>query len=67
MFKLKAPFLLVLIFIVMAGIIGPPCFANSAEPPSILIIVPNAPKDLEISLGEETKPLKAIILFHATT
>jgi hypothetical protein len=51
MFKLKAPFLLVLIFIVMAGIIGPPCFANSAEPPSILIIVPNAPKDLEISLG----------------
>lgn len=26
------------------------CFANSAEPPSILIIAPNAPKDLEVSI-----------------
>ncbi len=26
------------------------CLANAAEPPSILIIVPNAPKDLEIKL-----------------
>ena len=27
------------------------CYANSAEPPSILIIVPNAPDDLEITIG----------------
>ena len=27
-----------------------PCYANSAEPPSIMIIVPNAPGDLEISM-----------------
>ena len=26
------------------------CLANAAEPPSILIIVPNAPKDMEITL-----------------
>ena len=30
-----------------------PCFANSAEPPSILIIVSNAPDDLEISIGSD--------------
>jgi hypothetical protein len=29
------------------------CSANSAEPPSVIIIVPNAPKDLEITLGPE--------------
>jgi len=29
------------------------CSANSAEPPSILIIVNNAPKDLKISVGQE--------------
>jgi hypothetical protein len=28
------------------------CYANSAEPPSVLIIVSNAPEDLEISLGD---------------
>ncbi len=27
------------------------CSANSAEPPSVIIIVPNAPHDLEIELG----------------
>ncbi len=32
-----------------------PCYANSAEPPSILIIVPNAPNDLEISISSEDK------------
>ena len=29
------------------------CSANSAEPPSIIIIVPNAPEDLEITIGEK--------------
>jgi hypothetical protein len=29
------------------------CYANSAEPPSILIIVANAPDDLDISIGPE--------------
>jgi hypothetical protein len=29
------------------------CYANAGEPPSILIIVPNAPGDLEISIGPE--------------
>jgi hypothetical protein len=28
-----------------------PCSANAAEPPSVIIIVPNAPEDLEIELG----------------
>ncbi|MFA9422371.1 MAG: hypothetical protein ACERLG_02250 [Sedimentibacter sp.] len=30
-----------------------PCFGNSAEPPSILIIVPNAPDNLEVSIESE--------------
>lgn len=29
------------------------CYGNSAEPPAIIIIVPDAPDDLEISLGPE--------------
>jgi len=39
-------FIIVLVCITMIQ----PCFANSAEPPSILIIVSNAPDDLEISI-----------------
>ena len=35
----------------MFSITAPQCEANSAEPPSILIIVPNAPDELEISMG----------------
>lgn len=35
------------------------CFGNSAEPPSILIIVPNAPDDLEISIGSDNTNIKA--------
>ena len=30
-----------------------PCFANSAEPPSIIIIVSNAPDDLEVNIVSE--------------
>jgi len=35
------------------------CCGNSAEPPSILIIVPNAPEDLEISISAEDASIKA--------
>lgn len=35
------------------------CYGNSAEPPSILIIVPNAPEDLEISIGSGNTNMKA--------
>lgn len=35
------------------------CFGNSAEPPSILIIVPDAPDNLEISIGSNNEYKKA--------
>ena len=46
---------LLLLALILSSVIAPltitsPCSANSAEPPSIVIIVSNAPKDLEISL-----------------
>ncbi len=55
MFKMKSLLFLVIILI---SVIAPlastnVCYANSAEPPSILIIVPNAPTDLEIVLVPE--------------
>ena len=37
------------------------CYGNSAEPPSILIIVPNAPEDLEISIGSGNTNMMANI------
>ncbi len=37
----------------MSYVNAPVCYANSAVPPSILIIVPNAPNDLKISIGSE--------------
>ncbi|MDF2678556.1 MAG: hypothetical protein K0Q97_2908, partial [Bacillota bacterium] len=36
-----------------------PCLANSAEPPSILIIVSNAPDDLEISISSKDSLYKS--------
>lgn len=52
-----------------------PCFGNSAEPPSILIIVPNAPDDLEISIdsngsiyepqGEINKTIEKYYTFYS--
>jgi hypothetical protein len=49
-----------ILFLLLALIIGlaPAVFANSAEPPSILIIVPNAPHSMElaISIGENYDP-----------
>ncbi len=37
------------------------CYGNSAEPPSILIIVPNAPEDLEVSIGSGNTNMTANI------
>jgi len=37
------------------------CYGNSAEPPSILIIVPNAPEDLEVSIGSGNTNMMANI------
>lgn len=43
----------VILFLAIFTLISMPntSYGNSAEPPSILIIVPNAPDDLEISIG----------------
>ncbi len=49
--KLDKLFLVILLFIMVFFTITPVCHGNSAEPPSILIIVPNAPRDLEIGIG----------------
>jgi hypothetical protein len=50
---MKRIWLLALGLIILSFINIPVCSANSAEPPSIIIIVPNAPKDLEISIGPD--------------
>ena len=44
---------LILLIVAFLGANVSLCYANSAEPPSILIIVSNAPEDLEISVGQE--------------
>ena len=51
--EMKITLLLILLLVVTSCVITPVCYANAAEPPSILIIVPNAPDDLEISIGPE--------------
>jgi hypothetical protein len=47
----------ILLFIFTLALLWMPstnvCLANAAEPPSIIIIVTNAPEDLEVSIGEE--------------
>ena len=55
---LKRRLYIILIFILLINISGI-CYGNSAEPPSILIIVPNAPGDLEISIGTDNTYTKA--------
>jgi hypothetical protein len=52
-FKMKNPFLFILLLILVSCVYTPVCYANAAAPPSILIIVPNAPDDLEITIGSE--------------
>lgn len=50
---LKRCLFLILITFVMLMSIPKVSYGNSTEPPSIMIIVPNAPKDLEISIGKD--------------
>jgi len=59
MFKVNKIFTLVYLAIFISIFITNVSYANSAEPPSILIIVPNAPDDLEISVGTEDAFTKA--------
>ena len=58
--------------ILLFGVYTPACYANSAEPPSILIIVPGAPDDLEIRMGEnilanriEHKEFESLYTFYS--
>lgn len=55
---LKRYSFIILIFILLINISGI-CYGNAAEPPSILIIVPNAPDDLEIGIGTDNTYVKA--------
>ena len=51
MTRLKmSAYLILLLFIAVSFGIVPVCNANSAEPPSIIIIVPDAPRDLTIKI-----------------
>jgi hypothetical protein len=51
--KIGKSFLLAFLIAILLWVNPLPAIANSAEPPSIIIIVPNAPKDLEIRLGPQ--------------
>ncbi|MDD4503731.1 MAG: hypothetical protein PHS15_02750 [Clostridiaceae bacterium] len=51
--------LIVILSMVMLIAAAPGCYGNSAEPPSILIIVPDPPEDLEISIGSDNTNIKA--------
>jgi hypothetical protein len=48
-YKMRLFFITLAIILPLMGV--HPVAANSAEPPSVIIIVPNAPKDLEIEMG----------------
>jgi hypothetical protein len=50
--NIKRALLFVVLLIFLLSIPAQVCYGNSSEPPSILIIVPSAPDDLEISIGE---------------
>ncbi len=59
MFK-KSKVLIILLLLIFISISIPSIsYGNSAEPPSILIIVPDAPDDLEISIGDGNAFTKA--------
>lgn len=54
--KNKRLFYVMIIFIFLfSSSMRLPCYANAAEPPSIIIIVPNAPDDLKISVASNGK------------
>lgn len=59
MLKKAKPILVIMLSIFIFFSIASQCYANSAEPPSILIIVPNAPDDLEISINSGDTYIKA--------
>jgi hypothetical protein len=50
---------MVLFTLLTIAAISPVCYANSAQLPSVLIIVPGAPKDLQITIGLGSRYLKA--------
>ena len=53
MFKTYRVLFVLCLLISLSLLVSPVSSANSAEPPSILIIVPGAPGDLEISIGSQ--------------
>lgn len=59
LYKILAVIMLTASFIFMFSVAG---FGNSAEPPSILIIVPNAPNNLEIGIGANNTYSKANVI-----
>ncbi|MBU7006064.1 hypothetical protein [Phosphitispora fastidiosa] len=59
MFKTHKWFLTIIILMLSVFVYTPTCYGNSAEPPSILIIVSNAPDDLEISIKSGNEYIKA--------
>lgn len=58
MLKTKHSLFIILLLTLTTLVVTTVCYANAAEPPSILIIVPNAPDDLEISIasGDKNSP-----------
>lgn len=59
MLKKASPILVIMLSIFMSITIPSTCYGNPAEPPSILIIVPNPPADLEISIDTGNTYIKA--------
>lgn len=53
MLKLNKILTASILTVLLIFIFSPACFGNSAEPPSILIIVPDAPDNLEIGIGSD--------------
>jgi len=51
MLKIKSYVSIIVFTLLILFSISVQCYGNSAEPPSILIIVPNAPDNLEITIG----------------
>lgn len=59
LFKTNKRLFIILFIVLMSIVITPVCYGNSAEPPSILIIVPGAPDGLELNIGSGDKYSKA--------
>jgi len=59
---LKRRFLIILLLLILLMTISDISYGNAAEPPSIMIIVTNAPEDLEISIGEDIVYTEAKII-----